>query len=63
LISRLSLIITILGEGPPVLIVHGAGGGYDQGLWVARDSVGEGFRIIAPSRFGYAAKYTAENSS
>jgi len=30
-----------------------AGGGYDQGLWIARDSLGEGFRIIAPSRFGY----------
>ena len=42
-----------MGEGPPVLVVHGAGGGYDQGLWIARDSVGEGFRIIAPSRFGY----------
>lgn len=42
-----------MGEGPPVLVVHGAGGGYDQGLWVARDSLGEGFRIIAPSRFGY----------
>ncbi|KCZ71172.1 putative hydrolase or acyltransferase of alpha/beta superfamily [Candidatus Methanoperedens nitroreducens] len=42
-----------MGEGPPVLVVHGAGGGYDQGLWVARDNVGEGFRIIAPSRFGY----------
>ena len=36
-----------------MLVVHGAGGGYDQGLWIARDSVGEGFRIIAPSRFGY----------
>jgi pimeloyl-ACP methyl ester carboxylesterase len=43
----------IMGEGPPVLVVHGAGGGYDQGLWIARDNVGEGFRIIAPSRFGY----------
>ncbi len=42
-----------VGEGPPVLVVHGAGGGYDQGLWIARDNVGEGFRIIAPSRFGY----------
>ena len=42
-----------MGEGPPVLVVHGAGGGYDQGLWIARDSVGGSFRIIAPSRFGY----------
>ncbi len=42
-----------VGEGLPVLVVHGAGGGYDQGLWIARDNVGEGFHIIAPSRFGY----------
>lgn len=42
-----------MGEGLPVLVVHGAGGGYDQGLWIARDNMGEGFRIIAPSRFGY----------
>jgi len=42
-----------MGEGLPMLVVHGAGGGYDQGLWIARDNVGEGFRIIAPSRFGY----------
>lgn len=40
------------GEGMPVLMIHGAGGGYDQGLLIGRD-FGEGFRIIAPSRFGY----------
>ncbi len=42
-----------VGDGSPVLVVHGAGGGFDQGLWIAREDVGEGFRIIAPSRFGY----------
>jgi pimeloyl-ACP methyl ester carboxylesterase len=42
-----------IGEGSPVLVVHGVVGGYDQGLTVARANVGEGFRIIAPSRFGY----------
>ena len=42
-----------MGEGPPVLVVHGVVGGYDQGIWVAQDFVGEGFRVIAPSRFGY----------
>jgi pimeloyl-ACP methyl ester carboxylesterase len=40
------------GEGEPVMVVHGAGGGHDQGMLVAR-LVGEGFRWIAPSRFGY----------
>lgn len=41
------------GSGPPVLLVHGAGGGYDQGLLIGQTFVGEGYRFIAPSRFGY----------
>jgi hypothetical protein len=41
------------GTGPPLLSIHGAGGGYDQGLALAADLVGDGFRVIAPSRFGY----------
>jgi len=36
-----------------VLMIHGAGGGYDQGLFVARDTFGLGYDIVAPSRFGY----------
>lgn len=40
------------GEGEPMLVIHGAGGGYDQGLLIGSD-MGEGYRIIAPSRFGY----------
>lgn len=41
------------GDGPPVLIVHGAGGGYDQGMDLSKDLVPSGFRVIATSRFGY----------
>jgi pimeloyl-ACP methyl ester carboxylesterase len=41
------------GSGKPVLVVHGAGGGYDQGLDFARNLVDGGFRMIAMSRFGY----------
>jgi len=41
------------GAGMPLLSIHGAGGGYDQGLANAADLVGDGFRVIAPSRFGY----------
>jgi pimeloyl-ACP methyl ester carboxylesterase len=41
------------GSGPTILLIHGAGGGYDQGLLIGRVFVGEGFRFIAPSRFGY----------
>lgn len=41
------------GNGKPVLVVHGAGGGYDQGLDFAKHLVDGGFRLIAMSRFGY----------
>lgn len=41
------------GEGPPVLVVHGAGGGFDQALYLAEPLVRSGFRVLAVSRFGY----------
>ena len=43
----------IVGEGPPVLMVHGAGGGYDQGLDIGAPLAKNGLRIVAMSRFGY----------
>lgn len=41
------------GSGPTALVIHGAGGGYDQGLYLAHEMLGDGFDVIAPSRFGY----------
>lgn len=41
------------GQGPAALVIHGAGGGYDQGLFVGRELFGSGYDVIAPSRFGY----------
>lgn len=41
------------GDGPAVLVVHGAGGGFDQGMAFAEPLVRRGFRVIAVSRFGY----------
>src|SRR5262249_10039665 len=41
------------GAGPPVLVVHGAGGGFDQGLLLGRPLARHGHRVIAMSRFGY----------
>lgn len=41
------------GSGPPFLMVHGTGGGFDQGLFFARKLAAAGYRVIAPSRFGY----------
>jgi len=43
----------IAAEGPPLLSVHGAGGGFDQGLELAEPLARAGFRVIAMSRFGY----------
>ena len=50
------------GEGPPVLVIHGAGGGFDQALHSAQ-MFGEGFRWIAPSRFGYLGTPLPEDAS
>jgi len=41
------------GQGAPVLAIHGAGGGHDQGALLARAFLPDGYRWIAPSRFGY----------
>jgi pimeloyl-ACP methyl ester carboxylesterase len=42
-----------LGSGEPILVVHGAGGGFDQGIEIGRDLVSAGLRVVAMSRFGY----------
>ena len=43
-----------VGMGPPILVVHGAAGGFDQGLDIGQPFfVERGFRVIAVSRFGY----------
>lgn len=41
------------GPGTPLLLIHGAGGGFDQGLFFGRRLVKAGVRVVAPSRFGY----------
>jgi len=43
----------VAGSGPPLLMIHGTGGGFDQGLHFAAALRQRGHRIIAPSRFGY----------
>ena len=42
-----------VGSGPVILAIHGAGGGFDQSLTLAQAFVEPGYRVIAPSRFGY----------
>ncbi len=41
------------GAGPDVLVVHGSGGGYDQGELMVRAVLRDDFHCITPSRFGY----------
>jgi 2-hydroxy-6-oxonona-2,4-dienedioate hydrolase len=51
------------GTGPPVLMVHGTGGGFDQGLAFAARLSANGFRVIAPSRFGYLRSQFPDDAS
>ena len=41
------------GAGPHVLVIHGSGGGYDQGELIIQSFLNNRFHWIAPSRFGY----------
>jgi 2-hydroxy-6-oxonona-2,4-dienedioate hydrolase len=50
------------GAGPPVLMVHGTGGGFDQGLDFAHPLT-TNWRVIAPSRFGYLRSAFPDNPS
>lgn len=53
----------VKGEGPPVLVLHGAGGGYDQGLLLGKTSFGDAFKFISVSRFGFLRSPIPEDSS
>jgi pimeloyl-ACP methyl ester carboxylesterase len=41
------------GAGPPVLVIHGSGGGFDNGELLARAALDDSLRWITPSRLGY----------
>ena len=43
----------VIGAGEPVLFVHGAGGGFDQGLGIAHELSRHGLKVVLMSRFGY----------
>src|SRR5215813_2731904 len=45
--------IAVIGDGPPVLFVHGALAGYEQGLAIGKPLADAGYQLISPSRPGY----------
>lgn len=54
LATRCGLIeVQRAGEGMPLLMIHGSGGGHDQGMAFARALTRHGLQVIAVSRFGY----------
>ena len=58
-----ALEYAIGGRGDPFLMVHGTGGGFDQGLRFGQGLMARGFEIIAPSRFGYLRSDFPEDPS
>ena len=55
--------VAIRGQGEPVLVIHGISGGFDQGLGIAQAYLGDGYRIIVPSRFGYLGTSMPDNAT
>lgn len=53
----------LAGSGPPLLVIHGAGGGFDQGLTFGERAIAAGRAVIAPSRFGYLGSDFPEDAS
>ncbi|TVR86209.1 MAG: alpha/beta hydrolase [Spirochaetaceae bacterium] len=51
------------GAGIPVLVIHGGGGGFDQGQILAQAVLGEEFHWVTPSRFGYLGSAMPEGAT
>lgn len=51
------------GAGVPLLLAHGAGGGFDQGLLLEARARHAGIRLIVPSRFGYLRTAVPDDAS
>ena len=53
----------VAGEGRPLMMIHGTGGGFDQGLLFAAGLRRSGLQVIAPSRFGYLGSAFPDDAS
>jgi len=58
-----ALEYAVAGVGPSLMMIHGTGGGFDQGLLFASALRRGGFQIVAPSRFGYLGSAFPDNAS
>jgi pimeloyl-ACP methyl ester carboxylesterase len=58
-----NITYVIEGEGEAILLSHGIFGGYDQGITSLRLLVGNNYRKVAPSRFGYPGSDAPINST
>ena len=58
-----ALEYAVAGHGPPLMMIHGTGGGFDQGLLFANRLRESGFQIVAPSRFGYLKSAFPDDAS
>jgi len=54
---------SVQGEGVPVLTLHGAGGGYDQGFWAAKLVFPDGYKLVSVSRYGFLRTPLPPNAS
>lgn len=53
----------VAGSGPPLMMIHGTGGGFDQGLLFAHGLREASLQIVAPSRFGYLRSAFPDDAS
>ncbi len=58
-----ALEYAVAGRGSPLLMIHGTGGGFDQGLLFAHPLRERGLQIVAPSRFGYLRSAFPDDAS